>query len=251
MEVRNPFVARRTAERYHLGRPYHHERTLRRLLETVPTTRGVAIDVAGGTGLSTRALSALGFRAVGIDPVEAMLALAPRSGGTSYATGVAQALPVANHVAALVTVSSAVHWFDQPRFFDEVRRVLTAEGTVIIYEHAGVHLPDDPAVMEWASTDYLARYPTMPRCRLAGSTAAAHGLQRCFDDTWVDAVSLTHPALVAYLMTQSNVVDAIESGRETEDVVRSWIAESTACFFDSHRKREFGFFVLAEALRVI
>src|SRR5918996_6554938 len=76
LEVRNPFVARRTAERYHLGRPYHHERTLRRLLETVPTTRGVAIDVAGGTRLSTRALSALGFRAVGIDPVEAMLALA-------------------------------------------------------------------------------------------------------------------------------------------------------------------------------
>lgn len=78
-DVTNPFIAARTAERYHLGRPYHHERTLKRLLDAVPTSAGLAVDVAAGTGLSTRALATLGYFAVGVETVPAMLAVARRS----------------------------------------------------------------------------------------------------------------------------------------------------------------------------
>lgn len=245
----NPFVARRTAERYDRGRPYHHERTLGRILDSVAVEEGIAVDVAAGTGLSTRALAALGFSPVGLEPVLAMVELARESADVPYVIGAAEALPLASRAATLVAVGSAVHWFDQAHFFDEARRVLKPDGVVILYDHAGVHLPEDDAFAEWARTDYAARYPTPPRGSMAGSTTHRQGLERCFRETWVDHVALTHGQLVDYLMTHSNVVDTIEAGRETEDAVRSWLDAATARFFEGREPKAFGFFAMAEALR--
>ncbi len=250
-DVRNPFVGPRTAERYHQGRPYHHERTLGRILNSVPVERGIAVDVAAGTGLSTRALAALGFRAVGIEAAPVMLAVASRSDGLPYVVGAAEALPVAASAATLVAAGSAVHWFDQARFFDEARRVLRPDGVVILYDHAGVHVPGDASFGEWASTEYAARYPTPPRGSMAGNTLPPAGLARCFSETWIDTVEFTPAGLVDYLLTHTNVVEAIETGREAEDDVRSWLADATARFFDAGKARIFGFFVMAEALRAI
>lgn len=44
-------------------------------------------------------------------------------------------------------------------------------------------------------------------------------------------------------------VDAMESGREAEEEVRSWLAAATARFFTASKQRVFGFFVTAEAFR--
>jgi SAM-dependent methyltransferase len=249
-DVVNPFVATRTVERYHHGRPYHHRRTLERILEAVPVRRGIAVDVAAGTGLSTRALAALGFDPVGVEPVPAMLALARHATGLPFAVGTGEALPVAGHVASLVTVSSAVHWFDQQRFFTEARRLLAQDGVLMLYDHAAVHLPDDERFAEWLRTDYVARYPAPARGTITGATGEPDGFRRCFHDTWVDTVVFTHEGLVTYLMTHSNVVEAIESGREAEDAVRSWLSAATAQYFSTSRERPFGFYVLAEALRI-
>jgi len=249
-EVRNPFVAAATAERYHRGRPYHHQRTLGRVLQEVPSRSGVAVDVAAGTGLSTRALAALGFSPVGVEPVMAMVVLARRTTGLPYVIGSAEALPVASRSAGLVSVGSAVHWFDQTRFFEEAQRVLQPDGAVIIYDHAGIHLPDDDAFATWARTIYAARYPAPARGSMAASTPHPTGFDRSFAETWVDAVTFTHETLVDYLMTQSNVVDAIETAREPEDAVRSWLAASTAQFFTGSTSRGFAFFAMAEALLV-
>jgi hypothetical protein len=60
----NPFAA--AADRYAEGRPYHHARTLRRAL--AGRTPHLALDVACGTGLSTRGLAELGIAAVGVAP---------------------------------------------------------------------------------------------------------------------------------------------------------------------------------------
>jgi SAM-dependent methyltransferase len=69
---RNPFAG--AADQYAEGRPYHHARTLRRAL--AGRRPGVALDVARGTGLSTRGLAELGIAAVGVDVVPAMVARA-------------------------------------------------------------------------------------------------------------------------------------------------------------------------------
>ena len=102
----NPFVS--AADRYAEGRPYHHARTLRRAL--AGWTPGLALDVACGTGLSTRGLAELGIATLGVDVDAAMVARARADTGLPYAVASAEALPIATGAVDLVTVGSAVHW---------------------------------------------------------------------------------------------------------------------------------------------
>lgn len=249
--IENPFAVTEAAQRYHVGRPYHHRRTLGRVLDAVTVGGDVAIDVAAGTGLSTHALAALGFRAVGVEPVEAMLGVAREWSLLPYVVGTAEALPIGSHVASLLTVSSAIHWFDRRPFFAEAQRILTADGVIAIYEHAGLHLPDDDTFVAWICDEYLERYPTPPRGAIAGTTEEPEGLRRIFHDRWIDTVDFSHEQLVAYMMTQSNIVDAIEAGHASDETTRGWLTTSTARFFDPLEQRSFGFHVLAEALQAV
>jgi SAM-dependent methyltransferase len=251
MSGANPFTADRTAQRYHHGRPYHHERTLRVIVDALDVRPGVAVDVASGTGLSTRALAALGFSPVGVESVEAMTRIARQSTNLRFVVCVAEALPLADHTATLVTVSSAIHWIDPDEFFREARRILKSQGIVAAYDHAGVHLPDEPQFMEWVRTAYLLQYPTPPRGAMAGRVIDPSGFERCFSDHWLDTVTLDHDGLVAYLMTQSNVVDAIETGRDTEGAVQGWLRGETARFFEAAPARDFAFHAIAEAFRAV
>ena len=49
----------------------------------------------------------------------------------------AETLPVPSSSADLVTVSTAAHWFDLPRFLREVDRVLAPGGVLAMYGYCG------------------------------------------------------------------------------------------------------------------
>ena len=83
---RRPPVVRRgpaAGSRWPDRRPYHHARTLRRALAGEKPR--VALDVACGTGLSTRGLAELGIAAVGVEVVPAMVARARADTALPYA----------------------------------------------------------------------------------------------------------------------------------------------------------------------
>src|SRR5437764_3642300 len=231
-----------------MGRPYHHARTLRRALTDL-TLGGTAIDVACGTGLSTRALAELGFDAIGVDVAREMVAIAQASTGLPFALGTAEHLPVRSGTAELVAVGSGVHWFDREAFDSEVRRVLRPGGLLVLYEHAAPHLPDGPSFVEWVRSFYLVRYPTPPRGAVAGRSEVASSLPKVSEAQWLDTVNFSHAGLVDYLMTQSNVVEAIESGREAADIVRSTLTNETRRLFTSAATRDFAFRASMELLR--
>jgi len=222
----NPFVS--AADRYAEGRPYHHARTLRRAL--AGWTPGLALDVACGTGLSTRGLAELGIAAVGVDVAAAMVARARADTGLPYAVASAEALPVATGAVDLVTVGSAVHWFDQQRFAAEAGRVLRPGGALLLYEHGGATLPD-PAFLDWKRGTYLRRFPSPPRGPLAADFPATGGFVPERTDEWPDEVAMTRAGFAAYLTTQSNVAG------EPVDRVRGWFEAELAPFFDSGRPR--------------
>lgn len=218
----NPFVS--AADRYAEGRPYHHARTLRRAL--AGWTPGLALDVACGTGLSTRGLAELGIAAVGVDVAAAMVARARADTGLPYTVGSAEALPVGTGSVDLVTVGSGVHWFDQQRFAAEAARVLRPGGALLLYEHGGGTLPE-PAFSDWKRGTYLRRFPPPPRGPLAADFPATGGFVLERTDEWPDEVAMTSAAFAAYLTTQSNVAG------EPADRVRGWFAAELAPFFDS------------------
>ncbi|CAA9290738.1 MAG: hypothetical protein AVDCRST_MAG41-4331, partial [uncultured Corynebacteriales bacterium] len=131
----NPFDSGTMVARYAAGRPYHHGRTVRRALGDRRYDR--ALDLACGTGLSTRALAERGTAVVGVDVVPAMVAWARRTTGLPYAVGSAEALPVADRSVDLVAVSSGVHWFAAGPVAAEAARVLRPGGALLLYEYAG------------------------------------------------------------------------------------------------------------------
>ncbi|HEY8078052.1 MAG TPA: class I SAM-dependent methyltransferase, partial [Labilithrix sp.] len=85
-----------------------------------------ALDLACGTGLSTRGLVARGVSVTGIDIAPNMLDVARRSGleAAAFYEARAEALPFADESFAIVTCGQAFHWFDGPRVLKEIARVL-------------------------------------------------------------------------------------------------------------------------------
>lgn len=245
---RNPFATRAGARRYHEGRPFHHPRAVRRIMEALGhPVLSSALDVACGTGLSTVALAEYAGFAIGIDPVAEMLRLAPARQNVAYACAAAELIPVAERGVDLVTVSSGIHWFDQPRFFGEARRVLRPGGWLAIYDHF-FRGSEDRGLDEWLRTEYAARYPAPPRGPQAHSvTGAPPGFAAVEDLEYDDPIDFTHDELVAYLLSQSNTIATRR--RETPSQTASWLLQGTARWFEGKTQPGFVFRGVVRCLR--
>lgn len=86
------------------------------------------VDIGCGSGQFTCRLAEVFPVVVGVDPSLDQLAsaAAPASGAggrVDYVCGEAERLPCADGSASLITAAQSAHWFDLPRFWDEVRRI--------------------------------------------------------------------------------------------------------------------------------
>lgn len=248
MSASNPFTATEVAERYAKGRPYHHRRTVERCLALGPgIPEGPALDVACGTGLSTRALAELGYRAAGVDLTPTMVATAHHQEGLPFVVAAAEALPVGDRSVALLTVGSGLHWFDGSRFFAEAIRVLAPGGSLLVYEHAGIALAEDEQFAAWIGDVYLSRFPSPPTPgRFLGSLEPPEGLAKMASESWEDTIAFSHDELVAYLLTQGNVSAPIDAQEVSVEEAGRWLLDETAPFFLGSSTRTSSFLVLAE-----
>ncbi len=95
----------------------------------VPDGCDVAVDVAAGTGLFTRALAGRVARVIAVEPDERMRSvLAERTPGVQVLAGQGEDLPLPDASADLVVVASAWHWLDPQRAIPEIARVLRDGG---------------------------------------------------------------------------------------------------------------------------
>lgn len=82
----------------------------------VPPDCEIAVDIAAGTGLFTRALRRRVGQVIAVEPDDRMRAvLAARSPGVRALAGRGEAIPVPDASADGVFVSSAWHWLDPAR----------------------------------------------------------------------------------------------------------------------------------------
>lgn len=95
----------------------------------LPDDCSVAVDLAAGTGLFSRAIEGRVPRVVAVEPDERMRAvLAQRSPGVQVLAGKAEDIPLPDSCADAVLVSTAWHWFDPERAVPEIARVLKDGG---------------------------------------------------------------------------------------------------------------------------
>lgn len=135
----------------------------------------LAVDVGCGTGQLSTQLAGHYARVEASDASAEQVAAASPHPRVTYRQAPAEALPVGDGTADLVTVAQAAHWLDLPRFYAECRRIarpgaalalitygiLTVEGAPgphfsrFYHDVAGPHWPPERAHVE-------AGYRTLP-----------------------------------------------------------------------------------------
>jgi SAM-dependent methyltransferase len=144
-----------SAAGYARFRPKYPARLFDWLAEVAPA-RELGVDIGTGNGQSAVELAARFERVIAVDPSEAQLAKAAAHARVTYRRGEAEATGVDAGSADLVAASQAFHWFDHPRFFDEVRRIARPGALVAVWCYGIDRItPEIDAVVDELYTGYL------------------------------------------------------------------------------------------------
>lgn len=104
------------------------------LAEVAPTHQ-LAWDCATGTGQAALALADHFKAVIATDASASQLAAAEPHPGVQYRLGPAENPGLEAASIDLVTVAQALHWFERPRFFAEVERVLRPGGVLAVWSY--------------------------------------------------------------------------------------------------------------------
>lgn len=202
------------------------------------------LDVACGTGLSCIALKQIAKRIVGSDISAAMLAQAERDERIDYLRCPSEALPLAGHSFDLLTVSSGLHWFERSAFLAEACRVLRPRGWLVIYDNFfAASVQGNPGFNPWFASTYLQRFPTPPRDNqpLDDRSANQAGFRLLAQESYANVVAFDREELVDYLLTQTNVLAAIQGGDWTLNDARTYLTDEVSPYVPSSEPQAFDF----------
>jgi SAM-dependent methyltransferase len=115
---------------YERARPSYPQDAIDWLVAQTALGRGrTVVDLGAGTGKLTRLLLSTGARVVAVEPIAEMRA---HIKGAEVLDGTAEAIPLPDASADVVTVAQALHWFDQERALPEIHRVLREDGSLVL-----------------------------------------------------------------------------------------------------------------------
>jgi SAM-dependent methyltransferase len=125
------------AERYARARPRYPE-ALYSWLASLVDRRELAWDAATGNGQAAVGLAEHFARVVGTDRSSEQLRFAAEHPRVSYRAAPSEASGLDPGSVDLATSAAALHWFDHPAYFAEVRRVVRPGGVLAAWTyHAG------------------------------------------------------------------------------------------------------------------
>jgi SAM-dependent methyltransferase len=182
----------------------------------VPPDCKVAVDVAAGTGLFTRALVGRVEKVVAVEPDDRMRAvLAARTPEAEALAGTGEAIPLPDASADALFVSSAWHWLDPDRAPAEIARVLRDGGRLgVLWTSRDREVewvrdldrgPDDPAWDSGAEREHR-------RMRIA-SLSHAPGFDHAETQTFGFMRPMQVDDVVEMVATYSGVITAGEQAR--------------------------------------
>ncbi len=227
---------------YAQARPAVHPHIISRVMShlriKVPVKR--ALDVGCGSGLSTKELAVIAQRSYGIDPVAAMVQQAgmvvPKA---SFVVGIAEALPFASASMNLITAAGSLNYADLTRFFPEALRVFEPGGVLVVYDFLqGRSFRNGPSLSVWFD-QFKTRYPSpnnsgrsLDPATLEAEATEFHSLG---SEAFQVGLMMDQRRYVDYIMTETNVANAINRGATSESI-NDWCRTSLDAVFASEQK---------------
>ena len=143
------------AAEYARHRPSYPE-ALFELLERLAPARALAWDCGAGSGQTARSLARRFDRVLASDSSPRQLARAGAHARVDFVAAAAEAAPIRAHRVDLITVSAAIHWFDRPAFYAEVRRVARPRAVLAVWSYFQTRIePTIDAVLEHYAEDVV------------------------------------------------------------------------------------------------
>jgi SAM-dependent methyltransferase len=105
--------------------------------------RDTAWDCATGSGQAAWGLAPHFRQVVATDASAEQIRHAEPHAAIDYRVATAEASGLADHSVDLATVAQAAHWFDLPRFYSEVARVLKPGAAIALWGYGRMVLPDE------------------------------------------------------------------------------------------------------------
>lgn len=129
---------------YSRYRPSSYPDGLYKALAALAPDLGKAWDCATGNGQAALGLAAHFHRVDATDASAKQIEAAQSHPNVHYATAPAEASGLPDGAVSLVTVAQALHWFDLPKFYPEVRRVTKPQAIIACWCY--MHCRVTPAV---------------------------------------------------------------------------------------------------------
>ena len=236
-ETHELFRHRRVASGYAMSRPYLHPDVFARVRALLPRDEPFAraLDVGCGTGMSSVALLALASEVIGVDASREMLRESRRQAGVRYVACTAETIPFADGAFDLVVACGSMDWIDRQQFMPRASRLVAPGGWLVSLDFGDTgRSPDVPRLAGWYDTVFQGRYPRPPARdpMLTAEEATPHGFEAPLHLEFAMPCAFTPRGYAAFLMTESNVVAAVEYGSEREDGVRRWLEREIQPLFE-------------------
>lgn len=238
----NPFSDDLMAAGYAAARPPVHPQVITQLRGWLGGRHHeVALDLGCGAGLSTRPLRALASTCVGFDPAEAMVRTARRlRPDLSFVVAGAETMPFATGSVALVAAAGSLNYTrDLASVWPEVRRVLSADGCLAVYDFSPARSFADGADLDAWFDAFTRRhpYPASQAIPLSPAILAerASGFTVDRGEDFAIPITVTPEFFVDYMLTETNVQDAVRRGTAL-DAIRDWCATTVPVAFGGRER---------------
>ena len=120
------------AAAYASYRPQYPPHLFAWLADVCPQHRRVW-DCATGSGQAALALASHFAQVIATDASQAQLRETTPTSKVHYLCASAEQVPLASNSLDLITVGQAAHWFERPRFYEEVHRLLVPDGILALW----------------------------------------------------------------------------------------------------------------------
>ncbi len=239
------FDTKRIAEGY-LKRPWLHKSVIEAVKKDLDLSESFkfrnGLDVGCGAGLSAKALRLISDQVTGTDISEAMIDVCKEvyRDGTAYSFYVAKAeetvMPQEKY--DIVTAAGCINWVDEQRFMRNMKEVCADNAIILIYDFGITdRMEGNAEYTEWYEEEYLKRFPKPPRKENKWKQEdLAEGLYMEKQTEYEMTYPFELDAFVDFMMIQSNVNAAINSGAISEVEAKAWMQETLALIFNNNEK---------------